>query len=102
MSARPPAKTGRGDHVAEQIYVQIPAYRDPELVPTVTDLLAKARNAERLTVCVAWQFASGEEGVGLTLRQLRGVQVLAIPAAESQGCNWARRLLQERWDGQEY
>jgi len=88
--------------VAERIYVQIPAYRDLELVPTVSDLLARARNPDRLTVCVAWQFGPGEEGVGHALRRLPGVQILSVSAAESQGCNWARRLLQERWDGQEF
>jgi hypothetical protein len=88
--------------VPERIYVQIPAYRDLELVPTVTDLLARARNPDHLTVCVAWQFGPGEEGVGQALRQVPGVRVLGIAATESQGCNWARRLLQERWDGEEY
>jgi hypothetical protein len=88
--------------VAERIYVQIPAYRDLELVPTVTDLLARARNPEHLTVGIAWQFGPGEDGVGQALRRLPAVQVLSVAAAESQGCNWARQLLQERWDGQEY
>lgn len=92
----------RGDRVPGRIYVQIPAYRDFELVPTVTDLLAQARNPGDLTICVAWQFGPGEEGAGQALRQLPGVRVLGIAAADSQGCNWARRLLQERWDGQEY
>jgi hypothetical protein len=88
--------------VPERIYVQIPAYRDLELIPTVTDLLGQARNPKDLTVGIAWQFGPGEEGMGQALRQLPGVQVLGITAAESQGCNWARQLLQERWDGQEY
>jgi hypothetical protein len=40
--------------------------------------------------------------VGQALRELPGVHLLSVPAAESQGCNWARRLLQDRWDGEEY
>jgi hypothetical protein len=86
----------------ERIYVQIPAYRDPELLSTVTDLLANAAEPERLTIGVCWQFGPGEESIGDALRVLPGVKVLAVPAAQSQGCNWARRLLQDRWDGQEY
>jgi Glycosyltransferase (GlcNAc) len=97
-----PRRPVGADYVTERIYVQIPAYRDLELVPTVTDLLARARKPERLTVCVAWQFGPGEDGVGQALRRLPNVQVLPVAAAESQGCNWARQLLQKRWDGQEY
>jgi hypothetical protein len=88
--------------VRERIYVQIPAYRDPELLPTVTDLLAQARHPERLNVCVAWQYGADEGEVGRRLRAMPGVEVIAIPASQSKGCNWARELLQQRWDGQEY
>lgn len=86
----------------ERIYIQIPAYRDPELIPTVTDLLAQARHPERLTICIAWQYGPGESAIGQALQRLPCVQVLGIPSSESEGCNWARRLLQEQWDGQEY
>lgn len=85
----------------ERIYIQIPAYRDPELIPTVTDLLAQARHPERLTICIAWQYGPGESAIGQALQRLPCVQVLGIPSSESEGCNWARRLLQEQWDGQE-
>lgn len=86
----------------ERIYVQIPAYRDPELLPTVTDLLAQARHPERLRICVAWQYGPEEVQVGRILRGMPGIEVLAIPATESRGCNWARELLQQRWDGEAY
>jgi hypothetical protein len=33
-----------------RIYVQIPAYRDPELLPTVADRLATAARPEQLVV----------------------------------------------------
>jgi Glycosyltransferase (GlcNAc) len=102
VSAHSSAPTGSGDCVPERIYVQIPAYRDLELLPTVMDLLARARHPERLTIGVAWQFGPGDGYIGKALLQLPNVKVLSIPAAESLGCNWARQLLQKRWDGQEY
>jgi len=88
--------------VDERIHVQIPAYRDPELVATVRDLLSQARRPERLSVWIAWQFGPHDQHVGRSLHALPGVHVVAVPAAESQGCNWARRILQHQWDGEEY
>ena len=40
------------------IFVKIASYRDPELKPTLADLLDKADNPDRLKVCVAWQHTS--------------------------------------------
>jgi hypothetical protein len=90
---------GGGDR---RIHVQIPAYRDAQLLPTVADLVRKAARPERLRVSVAWQYGAGERLVGDALRRLGPVEVLPIPAAESQGCNWARAELQRRWSGEEY
>ena len=84
------------------IYVQIPAYRDRELVPTLESLFREAAAPERLRVAVAWQFGPEEAHLERTLRSRSNVEVHAIPAAESLGCNWARSLLQERWDGEPY
>jgi hypothetical protein len=86
----------------ERIYVQIPAYRDPELLATVTDLLRTAARPERLVVAIAWQYGPDEVGLVEALRRLGPVRVLPIRASESRGCNWARALLQERWSGEEF
>jgi hypothetical protein len=85
-----------------EIFVQIPAYRDRELLPTVADLLRTARHPERLTVCIAWQYGDDELPLERALRDLGPVDLLKVPAAESHGCNWARRQLQQCWAGQPY
>jgi hypothetical protein len=85
-----------------RIYVQIPAYRDLELLPTVADLLRTAARPECLVVGIAWQYGPDESGLDKALRRLGPVNLLAIPAAESRGCNWARAQLQQRWSGEEY
>ena len=36
------------------IFIQIASYRDPELRPTLKDLLDKADNPDRLHICVCW------------------------------------------------
>ena len=38
-----------------RIFVQIAAYRDPELVPTLRDLFAKSKISDNIKVCIAWQ-----------------------------------------------
>jgi hypothetical protein len=100
MSHRP--DHDEGVPMPERIFVQIPAYRDRELLPTVADLLRTARHPERLTVCIAWQYGDDELPLERTLRHLGPVDLLKIPAAESRGCNWARQMLQQCWAGEQY
>lgn len=83
-----------------EIYVQVPAYRDLELVPTLRDLYAEAAQPERLRVRVMWQ--REDEVLPDDVRALPGLEVDEVPATASQGCNWARRRLQEAWDGERY
>ena len=37
------------------IFVQIAAYRDPELLPTIIDCVAKAKHKNDLTFGICWQ-----------------------------------------------
>lgn len=83
------------------LYVQVPAYRDLELVPTLRDLYAEAARPGRLRVRVMWQRAE-DEVLPDDVRALPGLEVDEVPAATSEGCNWARRRLQEAWEGERY
>lgn len=86
---------------APDIYVQIPSYRDGELPSTLRSLYAKAARPERLRVRVAWQHGP-EEALPGDVLALPGVEVDAIDARVSQGCNWARLRLQQAWRGEPY
>jgi UDP-N-acetylglucosamine (GlcNAc):hydroxyproline polypeptide GlcNAc-transferase len=85
-----------------RLFVQLPAYRDRELPFTLADLFARARHPDRVRVAVAWQYGDDELHLEATLRRWKNVELLKIPAHTSEGCNWARRLLQQRWDGEPY
>jgi len=85
--------------MSEKVYVAIPAYRDGELAATLSDLLEQADSPENLRVVVAWQYAKGEK-LPRKIRAHRNVEIIAIPAEESRGPNWARTLLQDRYDGE--
>jgi hypothetical protein len=86
---------------AREIYVQLPAYRDKELSDTLIDLYAKAQNPERLRTCVLWQ-RGPRERLSTAALKLPRLQIIEVPAAESKGCNWARRILQQQWKGEHF
>ena len=43
-----------------KIFINIAAYRDPELIPTVRDAIEQANNKNRLRFGVCWQYKDSE------------------------------------------
>jgi hypothetical protein len=86
---------------ATVLYVQIPAYRDSELAPTLRSLYRNASHRLPMRVRVLWQYGRGETLPDDVMR-LPGLEVEAVPAADSEGCNWARERLQAAWRGEPY
>jgi hypothetical protein len=84
-----------------KIFVAMPSYRDRELSATLLDLFGKAKWKSRLRVVVAWQFGQGETLTNEVWR-LKNLEILPLPADQSLGPNWARRILQDRFDGEEF
>tara|TARA_Y100000310_G_scaffold110912_1_gene109325 strand:- start:2828 stop:4768 length:1941 start_codon:yes stop_codon:yes gene_type:complete len=84
-----------------KIFINIAAYRDPELIPTVRDAIEQAQNKKRLSFGVCWQHVKSEpESFGEDSDPLfDGVRVryIRIPAEESRGMNWARKLAHGFW-----
>lgn len=85
-----------------RIYIQIPAYRDSELQPTLYDLIKQSANSAQLRVAVAWQYDEHREKLDTAFLERYNIEIIKIPAAQSQGCNWARSLLQRKWNGEPY
>jgi hypothetical protein len=100
MVVRP--QTGAAQHSARHVYVQIPAYRDRELLRTLHDLTGTATHPDRLRIAVAWQYGPDEAHLEGQLRSCGNVELIKIPANRSQGCNWARNILQDGWNGEDY
>jgi len=83
------------------IYIQIAAYRDPELVPTIQDCLRKAKYPHDLRFGICWQ--RGEEEHDLdSFRGQRQFTIDEIPWHASQGLCWARARLQGLYEGEQY
>jgi len=83
-----------------KIFVQIAAYRDPQLVPTIKSLLENAKKPENLIICIANQY--DDENVLNEYRGDKRFKIIDIPYLESQGACWARSRIQELYDDEEY
>lgn len=83
-----------------KIFVQIASYRDPELVPTIRECIAKAAKPELLTFGICWQ-RSKTESLHEFEKDSR-FTIIDIPWENSKGLCWARSLIQPLWKGEEY
>lgn len=100
------------------IFVQIASYRDPELVPTLIDLIAQAESPESLRIVVCWQHVP-DETLGIFWR--RGfakwhfktinsqivhfmeyggakIELIDILHLKTEGPCWARNLVQQYYE----
>jgi len=85
-----------------KIFVQIASYRDPELLPTIKDLLANAKNPENLTFGVCNQYGEGDPDSLLEYRRDPRFRIIDIPWKESKGLCWARHLIQKLYEDETY
>lgn len=83
-----------------KIFVQIASYRDPELVPTIRECIAKAAKPEMLTFGLCWQ-RDEKESLEEFTNDPR-FTIIDIPWKDSKGLCWARSLIQPLWKGEEY
>lgn len=86
-----------------KIFVQIAAYRDPELLPTIRDCIKNAKRPKNLKFCIAWQHS--EEDTWDTLDEFKDDPrfiILDIPHLQTRGTCWARHEIQKRWSGEQY
>lgn len=85
------------------IFVQIASYRDPQLLPTIEDMLSKAKYPENLRIGIAWQRCSEDKwpDVDKYLSDNR-FRIVEINYKDSQGVCWARNLVQSLYDGEKY
>ena len=85
------------------IFVQIASYRDPQLKPTLRDLLEKATNPQNLKICIAHQHSSDDEWDNLDeYKDDDRFIILDIDYTKSEGACWARNQIQQHYGGEKY
>ena len=85
-----------------KIFVQIAAYRDPELNNTLEDMLANADKPENLVICIAHQYGDDEWDNLDKYKDDKRFKILSIKAEEAKGACWARNLIQREYNNEEY
>jgi len=87
----------------DKIFVQIASYRDPELLPTIKDCIAKAKYPERLTFGICWQHSEDDEWDNLDeYKDDPTFTIMDVKWNESLGLCWARHHIQKMWKGEDY
>ena len=86
----------------QQIFVQIPSYRDPELPLTIADALEKADAPERLTFGICWQYDEYTAGDLEQWLEDDRFRIDEVYYRRSKGCCWARSRINELYRGEAY
>jgi hypothetical protein len=85
------------------IYIQIAAYRDPELLPTLRDCIANAEFPENLRFGIAWQHSPYEKWDNLDeFNTDPRFRIMDIDYRDAKGPCWARHKLNLGYDGETY
>jgi len=104
----------------DPIFVSIASYRDPELIPTLLDMIAQAADPAALHVAICWQHdddisifvnagmtlentsTHGEHDIFTFIYQTVRIQVISIHYYHSRGACWARHLSEQFYQGEEW
>lgn len=85
------------------IFVQIAAYRDPELLNTLRDCIAKAKNPKNLRFGIAWQHSPHEEWDNLDeYKNDKRFKIIDIDYRDARGPCWARHQINQLFSGETY
>jgi len=91
------------DERINTIFVQIASYRDPQLLPTLDDMIKNAKYPENLRIGIAWQHSSDDSWDILdTYKEDTRFKILDINYKDSKGVCWARNQVQQLYDGEKY
>lgn len=88
-----------------KIFVSIASYRDPELVPTVADLLKKAAEPRKIVLCICIQDIEPDrtrEDLQRVCTDKCELRIITMSHLEARGPTWARYLIQTQWRGEQY
>lgn len=85
------------------IFIQIASYRDPQLLPTIDDLLDKADYPENIRIGISWQHSDDDSWDNLNkYKNDNRFRIIDINYKESKGVCWARNAVQQLYDGEKY
>lgn len=84
-------------HKNKTIFLHLPSYRDPELVPTIKDALANAKYPKRIHFGICRQFNEEDEFDNVDeYRNDKRFHIMDVPYKEAKGLPWARAQINEK------
>ena len=85
------------------IFIQIASYRDPQLLQTLKDCIAKAKFPDNLRFGICWQHCDSDEWDHLDdyINDYR-FKIIDIDYKDSKGVCWARNFIQNLYQGEDY
>lgn len=85
------------------IFVQIASYRDPQLKPTLHDMISKADHPENLRIGIAWQHSIEDLWDNLDeYKEDDRFRIIDINYLDSKGVCWARNAVQQLYNDETY
>ena len=85
------------------IFVQIASYRDRELIPTIEDILRKAKNPQQLRFGICRQYHPKDKFDDLeSYKKDKRFRIVDIIYSKSKGACWARNISQQIYMGEDY
>ena len=109
----------------DDIFIQIASYRDPQLIPTLKDLIDKAVTPHNLNIVICWQHADDETvemfiDAGIDILGFEPnesvnshtvinaeyksakIRLIDVSHYDAQGACWARNAIQQLYSGEKY
>jgi glycosyltransferase involved in cell wall biosynthesis len=85
------------------IFVQIASYRDPQLIPTIDDMLDNAKYPENLRIGICHQYHPDDEFSNITKYRLDDrFRIIDVLYSNSKGACWARNQIQQVYSSETY
>jgi len=84
------------------IFVQIASFRDPQLNPTLEDLISKAKYPKKLRIGICNQFNENDEFNLDHYRKDKRFRIIDVKDIDSPGVCWARNQVQQLYSGETY
>jgi len=88
----------------QKIFIQIAAYRDPELVKTIKSIIDNADNPENLTFGICWQHNQDDDfdKEMYNYQTDPAFRIIDVPNNISHGTCWARHTIQHLYCEEEF
>jgi len=84
------------------IFIQIASFRDPQLNPTLEDMINKSKYPQNLRIGICNQYNVEDEFNLDNYRNDDRFKIIDVLDVDSLGVCWARNQVQQLYDNEEY